>query len=140
MPTPTHDMLGLATVIGIGTSAITGVSTFVPDKVSMERDAEEKIGKNNLGNTNRVAYFDHKKMLSITFTPTGATKSAAKAVLASTPKPGTVVTITDADDSEVAGVWILKKAKKNKSNSDEATMDLDLWQPEDSSVASTVIS
>jgi hypothetical protein len=138
----TIDMLGVATVIGAGPTAITGVSTLIASKSAFNRKAEKKVGKNEKGNTNRVAYMDHQKTLSVTFTPTGTSKTAVKTLAGATAtlKPGVVVTLNDADDPDIAGKWIIDDFKKNKGSGDDLTFDLDLWQPEDTTICDNVIS
>jgi len=121
---------GLATVpsaTGMGTAIVVQSADFKVESESAEF-------KNAVGQTVAKIYYNQKETMTIEVVPSSTSVAFAQAgsIL---PLPGTVVTVTDASDTEVAGstgannAWIFVSGSKKKSNTgfNMLTFELERW-------------
>lgn len=90
---------------------------------SFRKTAEKFECKDSNGETNGLVFFNPKKELTLRCYPSGATIAAAKTnnVL---PDPGDKFVVTDADDPDVAGTYVVDECSKEKVNNGITTFDI----------------
>ena len=135
-------MTGVAVVWGLSTGATgTGMGTFLPQSSDFAVEGELIEVRNSSGEVIGQVHFNPKQTLSLEVIPTGASKAAAKTANI-LPLPGAVITVTDADDTEMTGVntgkYIFLKGSKKKSNTDVTKLTFELMQYVNQDVTATV--
>jgi hypothetical protein len=137
---------GVAVFWGIGssfTASGTGIGASLrPQSVDFDVSAGVDVGiADYKGETIGRVMADLKETLKIEVIPTGATIAAAKAA-SILPNPGTVVTIVDTDDTEVAGVsttaWLFIRGSKRRANNDVVKLTFELERMVANNITSTV--
>lgn len=120
---------GVGVKWGNSTTGLTnsGITAFQAGKSTMKRAAKKKETPDGAGDTAGVVYYDFRKEITITVTPTGATIAAARANNV-TPLPGTLVTFVDANDAEIAGNWLVDDASKETDPENGAQITMSLTQ------------
>jgi hypothetical protein len=119
---------GLGVVWGVSTTnqTYTGSATVLNVKhtgQSYRKSSQKFECKDNNGETNGLVFFDARKELTLRCYPSGATLAAAKTnnVL---PDPGDKFVVTDADDPDVAGTYVVEECSKEKVNNGITTFDI----------------
>lgn len=119
---------GFGVVWSLGTSVSgTGVAaTSSVQSVDFAEEADTKDIKGADGATKCKVFSDQRQTLTIEVVPTGATIAAAK-LCNIVPALGADITITDADDAEVAAsTWICTGASKRKTIDGEVRITMNL--------------
>lgn len=129
-------------VNGITFTGYSGTAYYNVQTAGNERTATRKEIMDGNGELVGQVFHDARKKMSITVVPTfnSATSgiAGAKASMdALTPAVGTAITITDADGTIFDGVYSCLSAKLNRSNTGEATIDMELELSEANSGATT---
>ena len=111
-----------AVVWALSTSATaTGMGTFTTQSAGFNVDSDKTELRDNRGAVITEVYYNSKETLTMEVVPTGTTIALAKAANV-IPAPGAIVTVTDADDTEVAGgsgvEYLFVSGSKAKSNTD----------------------
>ncbi len=120
---------GIAVAWGITSSgyAYTGSGTALNVKSieqSLTKDAEVFESKDSNGETNGVLFFNPTSELGLRVYPSGASLANAKTAAAVLPACGDKFTITDADDSTIAGDYVVMRVGKTKSVAGRCEFDL----------------
>ena len=119
---------GLGVVFGISSSAITiagGARTWNITGQSVAKEAETVVVKDKDGETKGMVVYDPRDVVGLTVYPHGS--SLANAVTAnSLPDIGDACVITDADDGDVAGTYVVTSSSKSKSNTDVTSFDVEV--------------
>lgn len=121
---------GVVWALATGVSA-TGLGTCQVQSADYGVESDLKEIKGIDGDTKCIVFSDPKETMSIEVVPSGATISAAKSA-SILPAPGADVTITDTDDSEVAGStgtsnrWHFISGTKRKTNDGEVRLTMTL--------------
>lgn len=135
---------GAGVVWGLSTasSATFGAGALV-QSANFGVESENVQIRNAAGDTKSWIFYDHKQTLTVEVIPSAATISSAKGenIL---PLPGALVTITDADDTELTGThtgkYIFISGTKNKTNTGVVTLTFNLAQIVDTDLSTTVAS
>lgn len=130
---------------GLSTSATaTGMGTFTAQSTEFQVDSEVAQLKDNRGATVAEIYYDPKHTLTMEVVPTDSTITNAKAANI-LPDPGAIVTVTDADDTEIAGgsagnevKYIFVSGRKQSSNTDFVKLTFNLRRYGDNNVAQVI--
>jgi hypothetical protein len=96
---------GVGVVWGIGSSfnaTATGMGTFLPQGVDFDTDSEEVEIPDYKGETVAEIFFNEKDTLKMEVIPKGTSTTLARAANI-LPSPGSVVTVVDTEDTEIAG-------------------------------------
>ncbi len=127
---------------GIATGATgSGIGTFSPQSGDFKKDAKSVETPDGAGQSINITFYDKTQTFTLTVVPTATTITLAKAANI-LPDPGTIVTVTDADDPEVdtanAGKYVCMASSKKKGNTsaNELTFELKQWTDADLAVAS----
>ena len=119
---------GLGVVFGVSSTAITIAGSSVDYKFtgqSVAKEAETVIVKDKDGETKGMVVYDPRDVVGLTVYPHGS--SLANAVTAnSLPDIGDKCVITDADDGDVAGTYVVTSSGKSKSNTDVTSFDVEV--------------
>ena len=104
----------------------TGVGTGTVQSVDFTEESDEKSIKGADGATACVVFSDQRQTCTVEIIPSGTTKALAKAANV-LPAVGATITLTDADDTEVAATtWIFLGGSKRKSVDDNAVITMNL--------------
>ncbi len=114
---------------------VTGVA-FPFSEQTFATEGEKREIPDSKGSAKGVVYYDGRKTLSITVFPTANTLAKAKAAQIVPPRGSTIK--IDADDSDMAGDWLLDRAQKNKTRDGEMTIQMDLIQYADANIQTTI--
>jgi len=100
-------------------------------------ESEQKEFKDSVGNTKGLSFFNENYELTMDVVPSGSTLTLAKAenIL---PTTGSKVTITDADDSEIAGDYLFISGNKKKAIDQEVILTFVLKRWIDNDVTATI--
>ncbi len=135
----------VAVIWGLGSSLTatgTGVGTFIPQSADFDVEAEEVSVSDYKGETTAVVFFDQKETLKMEVIPSGTTIALSKAA-SILPAPGTIITVVDTDDTEVAGAtttaYMFVRGSKRRSNKDVVKLTFEMKRYIANSV-STIIS
>ncbi len=130
---------------GLGASLAatgSGMGTYLPQSADFDVEAEEVSVADYKGETTAVVFFDQKEMLKMEVIPSSTTIALAKAA-SILPAPGTIITVVDTDDTEVAGAttsaYIFVRGSKRRSNKDVCKLTFEMRRHVANQV-STVIS
>ena len=108
------------------TVAGTGIGTGIVQSVDYSEESDEKVIKGSDGATKAIIFSDERQTCTIEIIPSGLTESAARSssVL---PSVGTLVTVTDSQDTELASsYWIFVSGSKRRSVDSECTLTFNL--------------
>jgi hypothetical protein len=142
---------GVGVFWGIGSSFVaagtgistTGSPTLRPQSVDFGVESERVDISDYKGETVGAVFFNQKHTLSMEVIPTAATIANAKGA-SILPEPGTLVTITDTDDTEASGThsgkYLFIRGSKRRSNKDVVRLTFELEQFLGSDISSTVAS
>jgi hypothetical protein len=130
-----------AVVWALSTSATaTGMGTFTAQSAGFSTDSDKVELRDNRGEVITEIYYNAKEMLTMEVVPTGTTIALAKAANI-LPAPGAIVTVTDADDTEVAGgsgaEYLFVSGSKAKSNTDMVKLTFNMIRYVANNVAQT---
>ena len=133
---------GKAVVWGLSTGATaTGMGTFLAQSADFSVDGEMVEVRNSSGEVVGQVHYNPKQSLTMEVIPTGTAIADAKSANI-LPLPGTVVTVTDTNDTEVAGTnsgkYIFIKGSKRKSNTDVVKLTFELMQYVNQDVTTTI--
>ena len=104
----------------------TGTGTGTVQSVDFTEESDEKAIKGADGATACVVFSDQRQTCTVEIIPSGTTKALAKAANV-LPAVGATITLTDADDTEVAATtWIFLGGSKRKSVDDNAVITMNL--------------
>lgn len=130
-----------AVVWGLTTSATaTGMGTFTTQSATFTAESEKVEVKNNLGQTVTAIFFNQTQLLTLEVVPSADTVANARTANI-LPAPGAIVTVTDANDTELTGTnsgkYVFIRGTKNKSNTAETRLTFELiqWVENDNAVA-----
>lgn len=122
---PTYQ--GIGVVWGISTGNITaGSGVLRPTSQTYTEDAEMIEHRNTAGEVIGLTFFNQTQTVELDVYPASSTLANANSALVNMPSPGDTVTLTDATDTDVAGVYTVMSASKNKSTSDKVSFRLTL--------------
>lgn len=127
---------------GIATGATgTGIGTFTPQSGDFKKESKSAELQNGTGQTINKTFYDFKQTYTLNVVPTATTEALALAANIC-PDPGTIVTVTDADDPQVdstnAGKYLCVSSSKKKGNTsaNDLTFELEQWTENDIAVVS----
>lgn len=120
---------GLGVVFGVSSTAISiagaAASSWKITGESVSKEAETVIVKDKDGETKGMVVYDPRDVVGLTVYPHGS--SLANAVTAnSLPDIGDKCVVTDADDGDVAGTYVVTSSGKSKSNTDVTSFDVEV--------------
>jgi len=103
-----------------------GVGTGIVQSIDFNEESDEKIIKGSDGATKSIIFSDQRQTCTVEIIPSGATESLARAASV-LPAVGASVTITDAQDSEIASSnWIFISGSKRRGVDTECTLTFNL--------------
>lgn len=118
---------GLGVVWGISSTENSfGSGTAKINGQTFRRAAKEDAFMDRNGETVGLSFFDRTKELELTVYPSGTTLALAVACNILMPQPGDAFTVVDSADSQVAGIYIVKEASKDKRSDSKVTWTLKL--------------
>lgn len=117
----------------------TGVTTsFESQSLQFSAEADEAEIRNGKGQVVVDIFYNQRQTITIEVIPTGATIAAARTANI-LPAPGAIVTVTDTEDTELAGTnagkYICVRASKSKSNTGATSISMELKQYVENDVA-----
>ncbi len=129
----------LAVAWGLVTGATgSGMGTFTPQSADFTVNSKSVETPNGVGQTINKTFYDFKQELSMEVIPTGTTLALAKAANI-LPVPGSIITVTDAGDTELTATnsakYIFVEGSKKKSATGAVTLSFKLEQWVDADVA-----
>lgn len=132
-------------VSGVTVSGYSGTAYYNVSTANSERGSARKEILDGNGELIGQVFYDARKKFSISVVPTfnsatGGLAGAKASMDALTPAPGTAITIADSDGTIFDGVYSCLSAKLNRSNTGEATIDMELELSEVNSGATTVLN
>ena len=120
---------GLGVVFGVSSSAIViagaAASSWKITGESVSKEAETVIVKDKDGETKGMVVYDPRDVVGLTVYPHGSSLANAKTANA-LPDIGDSCVITDADDGDVAGTYVVTSSSKSKSNTDVTNFDVEV--------------
>lgn len=119
---------GLGVVFGISSSGITISGSGVSWKItgqSIAKEAETVIVKDKDGETVGMIVYDPRDVVGLTVYPHGSSLANAKTANA-LPDIGDKCVVTDSDDGDVAGTYVVTSSSKSKSNTDVVSFDVEV--------------
>ncbi len=119
---------GLGVVFGVSSTAITIAGSSVDYKFtgqSVAKEAETVIVKDKDGETKGMVVYDPRDVVGLTVYPHGSSLANAKTAN-SLPDIGDACVITDSDDGDVAGTYVVTSSAKSKSNTDVTSFDVEV--------------
>jgi len=131
-------------VNGITMSGYSGTAYYNAQSASGERSSARKEILDGNGELVGQVFYDERKKFTISVVPTfnsatGGLAGTIASMDALLPTPGTAITIA-AEGSIFDGTYSLLSAKINRSNTSEATIDMDLELSVVNSGATTVLN
>lgn len=131
---------GIATGI-TGTGIVASGTGLEPQSLQFSAEADNATIRNSRGDTITSVWYDQRQTLTIEVIPTGTTIALARGANI-IPKPGAIVTITDTEDTELAGThtgrYECVRASKSKSNTGATSISIELRQHVDNDLAAVV--
>jgi hypothetical protein len=128
---------GMVTTISGSTLGAIKIQTL-----RLSREADSAEFKDETGQTQGFAFANKRKVLAIEGVFFGTTEAAIATAVSKTPAPGDLVTLTDAEDTEIAvnhtGKYLITRAEKNKSNTELSRLSLEAVQFDDVDVTTPV--
>lgn len=135
---------GVGVVWGLGSSLTatgTGIGTFLPQSADFDAESDNVEVPDRSGETVASVHYNQRELLRMEVIPTGATIALARAANI-IPEPGTVVTVVDTIDAEIAGAtttaYELMRAGKRKSNKDVTKLVFEMRRFKANNVTATV--
>lgn len=133
-----------AVVWGLGISATgTGVGAFVGQSANFRAEADNVTIRDGRGQTQTSIYYDQRQTLRLEVIPSDTTIALSKTA-SIVPKPGAIVTVVDADETQIDGTnggkYICESAEKSKSNTDAVKITMELKQWVDADIAAVISS
>ena len=119
---------GLGVVFGISSAVTTIAGSAVSYKLtgqSVTKEAETVIVKDKDGETKGMVVYDPRDVGGLTVYPHGASLADAKTANA-LPDIGDAAVLTDADDGDVGGNYVVTSSAKSKSNTDVTSFDVEV--------------
>ena len=109
------------------TSPETAIGTGTVQSVDFTEESDEKAIKGADGATVCLVFSDQRQTCTIEVIPSSITSKALAKAANVLPDVGDTITLTDADDAEVAGTtWIFLGGSKRKSVDDNAVITMNL--------------
>ena len=108
----------------VTTASGTGIGTGTVQSVDFAEESDEKEIKGSDGDVKALIFSNARETCTLEIIPSGTTLALAKAANV-VPAPGATITITDADDAEVASttaLWICTGSSKRKSIDSESVI------------------
>jgi hypothetical protein len=119
---------GLGVVFGISSTGITISGSAVSWKItgqSIAKEAETVIVKDKDGETVGMVVYDPRDVVGLTVYPHGSSLANAKTANA-LPDIGDKCVVTDSDDGDVDGTYVVTSSSKSKSNTDVVSFDVEV--------------
>lgn len=142
MPAPTYQKIGV--VWGISTTNPTvggsGVGILRQTSQTYTEDAEMVEHRDTNGDVIGLTHFNQTQSIELDVYPAGTTLANANTALVNMPSPGEIVTLVDSTDTDIAGVYVVMSAAKNKSTSDKVNFRLSLKKYSGFTAASPITS
>jgi hypothetical protein len=133
--------LGVVWGIAMGMSGTGVTGSFATQSLQFSADADEAEIRNGKGAVVTDIFYNQRQTITIEVIPTGTTIALARTnnVL---PAPGAIVTVTDTEDTELAGTnsgkYIFVRGSKSKSNTGATSLSMELKQYVENDVAVAV--
>ena len=122
---PTYQ--GIGVVWGITTTnPSAGAGVLRQTSQTYTEDAEMIEHRDINGEVIGLTHFNQTQTVELDVYPSGTTLANANAALVNMPSPGDTVTLTDSVDGDVAGVYTVMSASKNKLSTDKVSFRLSL--------------
>ena len=115
-------------MFGISSAVTTIAGSAVSYKLtrqSVTKEAETVIVKDKDGETKGMVVYDPRDVVGLTVYPHGASLADAKTANA-LPDIGDAAVLTDADDGDVGGNYVVTSSAKSKSNTDVTSFDVEV--------------
>lgn len=139
---------GVGVVWGLGsslgaTNSVTGTGIGTSLKQGADFDVESDVVEVSGydGETVATAFFNDRDLLKLEVIPTGATIAAARSA-GTLPRPGTVVTVVDTVDTQIAGAtttaYQFIRGTKRKTNKGAMVLNFELRRFKANDVTATV--
>ena len=119
---------GLGVVFGISSAVTTIAGSAVSYKLtgqSVAKEAETVIVKDKDGETKGMVVYDPRDVVGLTVYPHGTSLANAKTANA-LPDIGDAAVLTDSDDGDVGGNYVVTSSSKSKSNTDVTSFDVEV--------------
>ena len=119
---------GLGVVFGISSAVTTIAGSAVSYKLtgqSVAKEAETVIVKDKDGETKGMVVYDPRDVVGLTVYPHGTSLALAKTANA-LPDIGDAAVLTDADDADLGGNYVVTSSSKSKSNTDVTNFDVEV--------------
>ena len=119
---------GLGVVFGISSAVTTIAGSAVSYKLtgqSVAKEAETVIVKDKDGETKGMVVYDPRDVVGLTVYPHGSSLANAKTANA-LPDIGDAAVLTDSDDADVGGNYVVTSSSKSKSNTDVTSFDVEV--------------
>lgn len=119
---------GLGVVFGISSSAITiagGARTWNITGQSVAKEAETVVVKDKDGETKGMVIYDPRDVVGLTVYPNGTSLALAKTAN-TLPDIGDLCAVTDSDDTNLGGNYVVTSSSKSKSNTDVTNFDVEV--------------
>ena len=119
---------GLGVVFGISSAVTTIAGSAVSYKLtgqSVAKEAETVIVKDKDGETKGMVVYDPRDVVGLTVYPHGSSLANAKTANA-LPDIGDAAVLTDSDDADVGGNYVVTSSSKSKSNTDVTAFDVEV--------------
>lgn len=132
-----------AVVWGMTTGATgTGMGTFEAQSANFDAEADEVEIRNAKGQVVTDIFYNQRHLLRMEVIPSGTTLALAKAA-SILPAPGAIITVTDADDTELTAthtaLYIFVRGSKAKSNTGETRLTFEMKQYVENNVAVVLV-
>lgn len=134
---------GTGVVWGCSGKTYTGslLGTVKPQSARVTRSSDKAEIRDDSGEVVAVVFYNAKKVFNTTVVPSAATIAASiTSQDAWAPAPGTLVTLADTSSTIMADAYNVLTATINHSNTDAATVDVELEQFDANEVATAAIS
>ena len=120
---------GLGVVFGVSSTAIAiagaAASSWKITGESISKEAETVIVKDKDGETKGMVVYDPRDVVGLTVYPHGASLADAKTANA-LPDIGDAAVLTDSDDADLGGNYVVTSSSKAKSNTDVTSFDVEV--------------
>jgi hypothetical protein len=132
---------GVVWGIATGLSGTGVTSSFLPQSLQFGAEADEAEVRNGRGDVVTDIFYNQRQTITIEVIPSDTTVALSRTANV-IPKPGAIVTVTDTEDTELAGTnsgkYICVRASKSKSNTGPTAISMELKQYVDNDVAAAV--
>jgi hypothetical protein len=119
---------GLGVVFGISSALTTIAGSAVSFKLtgqSVTKEAETVIVRDKDGETKGMVVYDPRDVVGLTVYPHGNSLANAKSANA-LPSIGDAAVLTDSDDGDLGGNYVVTSSAKTKSNTDVTSFDVEV--------------